>query len=329
MPDTADTTRPQTTSGQIDHDLVFWRGHTDAKVQSCLEIAAGWSRACPPKPVPDDPAKLVLRDADGVPRAVLVGSAAAAPDLAARHARRAHQVVEALPSSLASVVLTPLLAGEAEGRSYVVWPYRVPAGDGRLAQWLWRRRLAGPVSSWLLSVTEATRTPIPAGQVGTHLLEPLAALQAVPGISARVIESAEAAIRAFSSGALRPVHVLMHNDLWTGNLLAGGIHSESGPFSFTIIDWAGAEVQGYPGYDLARWSASVRQKPAAYGRALARHGTVLGCEAGGMASYLAAALGYLAMHLEGLSPQRFVRLADECMQRQSQALATLGPTVKR
>ena len=308
-----------------DAALAFWRDRTGEAVCACLEVdEVSWSRACPPKPVPDDAAKLVLRSVSGQPLAVLVGSSPPAPDMAARHARRCDAAVQALPEVLASVVLGPMTQGEVEGRSYVVWPFCQPGAEGRLAQWRWRRRWAKPVSDWLLEVNRATRTPIASEQLGDRILSPLSALLAMEGLGPRSRNIATAAVAAFSAGEVSPIHVLMHNDLWTGNVLAARADAPADRYPFTIIDWAGAEVAGYPGYDLARWAQSIRLKPAGYGKALKRHADVLGCEVGAMPAHLAVGLGYLAMHLEGFAPQRFVRLADECLEKVEAALESAG-----
>jgi len=116
----------------------------------------------------------------------------------------------------------------------------------------------------------------------------------------------------------------MHNDLWTGNVLGADKGAAENPYGFVLIDWAGSEVSGYPAYDLTRWAQSVRMKPRVFGRELCRHADVLGCAPDRMRAHLAVSLGYLAMHLEGFTPQRFARLADDCWGRMSQALETMG-----
>ncbi|XAL98717.1 hypothetical protein OT109_14150 [Phycisphaeraceae bacterium D3-23] len=311
-------------TAEPDAALAFWRERAGDAVHACLGSSMTWSRACAPKPVPDDAAKLVLRCPLGRPHAVLVGSASAAPEMAARHAERSQAAADALPDELAAVVLKPITQGEVDGRSYVVWPYRSPGGEGRLAQWRWRRRWSAPVSNWLFEVNQATCTPIAPDLMRERVVAPLEALGAIEGVSGRVCQSADQAAEAFTAGGVPAVHVLMHNDLWTGNVLCPEKASAGGRYPFTIIDWAGAEVSGYPAYDLARWAQSARLKASGYGAELVRHSGVLGCDPGAMRAHLAVGLGFLAMNLEGFSPQRFVRLADECLEGMENALAAAG-----
>lgn len=318
----AETTHPGVS--EPDAALAFWRERAGEAVRRHLSDAVSWSRACAPKPVPDDAAKLVLRDSAGKPLGVLVGSAQAAPEMAARHARRSRAAAEVLPNDLAAVVLQPITQGDVAGRSYVVWPYRIPGREGRLAQWRWRRRWAVPVSDWLFEVNRTTCTPIAPEQHAVSVAAPLEALRSIEGVSDRVRGCAMQAAEAFAGGGVSAVHVLMHNDLWTGNVLCPEKAAAGSRYPFTIIDWAGAEVAGYPAYDLARWAQSARLKPSGYGAQLVRHSGVLGCAPEAMRFHLALGLGLLATQLEGFSPQRFVRLADECLEGMEAALAAAG-----
>lgn len=311
-----------------DEELLFWRGHLGASFDSRLGGPLEWGRACPPKPVVDDPAKLLLCTESGTPRAVLVGASAAAPEMAKRHVERSLVVAEALPQPLRRVVLQAAEVGEVDGRSYVLWPYHEAPGAGRLAQWRWRRRMARPVADWLYEATAATQQPVAEEAFPALIAKPLSALAAMPGLGASLRAGVAQAEQDFAMGQARAVRVLMHNDLWTGNVLgpAPGAPREKdeNPYGFVLIDWAGSEVAGYPAYDLTRWAQSVRMKPRVFGRELARHAEALGCSPGRMRAHLAVSLGYLAMHLEGFTPQRFARLADDCWGRMDQALQTLG-----
>jgi hypothetical protein len=272
---------------------------------------------CPPKAVGDDTAKFLIRDPGGRPTAVLLGSPPDYPDAVHRSMSRARAARSALGPELGRVVLDPLVEGRASGLSYAVLPYCAPWSENRLVGRIQRLALGPSLFGWLRRATRATLSePFPGGSdpelVGW--LEYLAGLREVSG---QVRGAAEQALGRLSSGAWRPRRVLLHGDLWTGNLLfrqphPGASATAGDPLRgrLVIIDWDGSRPDGCGIFDLLRLAASLRSGPRRLRREVAAHCEALGCDLADARSYLALALGELGLRLEQFPMHQFAAMAD-------------------
>ncbi|NER49094.1 MAG: phosphotransferase [Symploca sp. SIO1A3] len=278
------------------------------------------SLLCPLKPVMDDSAKLLVKDTAGHPIAVVLCSSPVTPGLVARGMERTRLVKQALGSDIGRVVLDPLLEGKINGLSYAVLPHCQPLSSSRLI-WPVQRTLLSPhVFQWLSRVTEVTANTVHAEQVEPDFIVPLKYLAELEAMTERVRAGAQQVLQRLADGKWSPRHVVMHNDLWKGNILledrnVSGLGKQLSTEHFIIIDWMGAMVQGYAMYDLIRLAQSLKLG----GRQLREHVTThcqfLGCDFIDARSHLLAALGYLGMHLEHFPLPRFVQMADSCLEK--------------
>lgn len=276
---------------------------------------------CQPKAVADDVTKLLVRDAGGRPRCVAMVAAPADPHLVRRGADRARLVRERLGPDLGAAVLLPLAEGEADGRSYAVYPYCKPAARAGLAAKLQAPRLRPLVTGWLAAATEATARPADPQRIPGAFREPLEQLAANPGMAAPVRAAAERALGRLASGAWQPRHAVMHGDFWLGNVLFTQDPARTDRFRrIAIIDWPGASTEGYGLYDLVRLAMSMKLSPGALRAQAARHARALGCDPGDARSHLVAALADLGTHLGHFPPDRYAALAARCLETLDRAV---------
>lgn len=268
----------------------------------------------PDKPVADQTYKFLVRSREGESLAVVLCSPGVAPDLIARGARCAVEAKRALGPELGKVVLDPLAEGELKGLSYVVLPYREPLSEKRLAGWLQRRRVRPMVFSWLLGLTRQTMRDVSDADRHARFIRPLGQLAEAAGASDAVRRAGERGLNRLEQGRWTPRYVLMHNDLWKGNILLDG-HG-----GFVVIDWPGSAVDGYAIYDLARLAESFGLSGGVLGEQVRAHCRVLGCDAQDAVSHLAAGLGHLLQNLEHFPMHRFLPLADDCVRRITSAV---------
>lgn len=263
--------------------------------------------------VADGTRVLDLRDGDGDVRGVVLCSSPAAPDMAARDVARARLAREALGPSLGGVVLEPLAAGRLDGLSYSVMPFCRPLSDRRVLWAMQRRVLVTPLLTWLAQATERTASPVAASGLDSAFAAPLRHLAGMEQVPGPLRAAAEQAGERLAAGAWRPRHVLMHGDLWKGNVL---LRPRDGvaPWHrrFVLIDWAGSEARGYALYDLVRLALSFGLAPSRLGSEVRRHCRLLECDVQDAAAHLAAALGHLALHLEHFPLARFIETAGAC-----------------
>jgi Phosphotransferase enzyme family len=288
----------------------------DPVAEALLSVArvGGIEPLGPDKPVADQTYKFLVVSSEGKRLAVVLCSPGVSPDLIARGNRCAADAKRALGVELGKVVLEPLGEGEIHGLSYVVLPYREPLSERRVAGWLQRRRVGPRVLDWLHGLTRETMCDVSDEERHARFIRPLGELAKSVDVSDAVRSAAERGLRRLEQGEWTPRFVLMHNDLWKGNIL---LNEDGG---IVVIDWPGSMVDGYAMYDLVRLSDSFGLSGRALGEQVRAHCRVLGCEPGEAAGHLAAGLGYLLGNLDHFPMHLFVPLADRCVKRISSAV---------
>lgn len=264
--------------------------------------------------VADDPAKLLLWGEGGEAIAVLIWSPPAAPNIVERGAVRASAAAMRLGRDLNAVVIEPLQCGELDGRSYVILPLERPLNSNR---WIWRAQrywLAPRILSWLQHAVVQTQREIPDAEIRDKVGLPLETVIADPLLSASLRARAERALSRLHDERWSPRSALCHNDLWSGNVLLprSAESRRRAGFGFYLIDWAGAEIDGFPIWDLLRVATSFSVPRFWLRRQLIRHCALLGCDESDAGSYLAAAVGQLALH-RGCMPDSVYSEASEMM----------------
>ena len=81
---------------------------------------------------------------------------------------------------------------------------------------------------------------------------------------------------------------------------------------FTVIDWGGSEIEGYPIFDLVRFSLSFQLSSSRLQTEVVRHCRVLQCETIDAVSYVLAALGHIANNLGHFPLDRFSQMTNSC-----------------
>ena len=267
--------------------------------------------------VADSTMKASVRDASGRPRGFIVCSPSISPDLVARSISRARQAKAVVGPVLGKRIIEPLVEGSVRGLSYAVFPYC----DGlstflpiRVAQrWLITRSIL----EWLFQVNKQTIHEVSSARLADAFARPLERLESMPQVSGNVRAVAAKAQRRLESSKWKPRHVLMHGDLWLGNVLLKCSSAEVPRWRWAdravVIDWPGSEVDGYAIYDLIRLSQSANLGRTILRKELMRHCELLDCELLNAMSHLAAALGYIAITLEHFPIDRYARMAERCV----------------
>jgi hypothetical protein len=280
------------------------------------------SLLCPRKPVVDDLTKLVVKNRENHPIAVILCSPPAFPRLTDHYMYKTLEAQRVLEPELGHVVVAPLSTGQVKGLSYAILPYHRPLCDGTLRWYLQRAQLSGDMFKLLQRITELSYTPVTPPQVSKNFVKPLEHLTELEGLSTHCRTVVERALDRLENRDWQPCHILMHSDLWKGNLLLNQDvprGQKNWWNKFVLIDWSGSMAQGYGIYDLIRLAQSMKLKPAALHKQLVAHCQSLGCEVEDARCHLVSALGYLALNLENFPFNRFVALADGCLSTLEQA----------
>jgi hypothetical protein len=254
--------------------------------------------------VADGPALFLITD--GRFSCVLQLSPKAFPNAVAEGAERARAFAGRLPLALADPVLQPLEEGRYDGRSFTILPYHRPFSNNRYLWVMQRSGVAPDLFDWILGLSRESKLPRDKGPRLETYRDNLACI-------ATLMTGHDALLRAVASGTDRiergeidPRFAPMHGDLWRGNILRG---SASGSHRFSVIDWRGSEIDGFPMFDLVRLSQSFRQSSCQLARELRRHAGALDCSIRDLEVHLLAALGHYAVHRGEMLLPNFAAMA--------------------
>jgi hypothetical protein len=307
-------------------DLSQW---LEAPLADALRIRNGkleFSPLSSGNKVADGTTVLLLRNTLDRSLRVVLCSPPVSPDMVKRAMDRAHLARSILGASAAAPILDPLAQGRVQGLSYAVLPYCHNLSESRSVWWLQRALLRPSIFNWLRQITECTMRDAERASIEHDFTAPLQRIVWLTPLRGRLRAAASRAIERINEGAWVPKLVLMHGDLWKGNIL---IRPQDNILRridisnrFVITDWAGSEVSGYAIYDLVRLADSMHLNARNLQREVERHCSLLGCEPVDATSYLMAALGHIAMNLEHFPIDRYTHMADSCYAILEHALAS-------
>ncbi|HZT03149.1 MAG TPA: phosphotransferase [Steroidobacteraceae bacterium] len=241
---------------------------------------------------------------------VVVVSPALFPEVVAEEYLKAARMRSHL-GDLGAPILEPLDSGRIGTLSYAVLPYRRPLARRRGLRWIDRKWMKRYVREWLLQLAQRRSTHCSLTRYEASLTA-LGRTVAADSVTAALLRSAEKYLR---SGRFAPRACPMHGDLWGGNVLHGAAST-----AFTLVDWRGSEIDGFPLFDLIRTAQSFGFSAKALYRELQLHRAALGCQPEDLPVYLLGALGHYAAHLGEMAPRLFRDMADECVRHLSLAL---------
>ena len=264
----------------------------------------------------DSPRVFVVRVRNEKPCAVVLCSPEAAPKIVGRAMQRALECQQQAGSALGRRILQPLAQGHIAERTYAVLPYCYPLSDFRPLWYLQRHLLRPALSEWLVQLAKVTVVAPTSPQLEARFEKPLAALATLDAASGRLRTAARSAANRLKSGIWSPKHVLMHGDLWKGNVMVRAPligAADRWEDRLVLIDWAGASVDGYPLFDLVRALAAFKYNGRYARQQLLRQCEILECEPADVSSHLCAALAFYYAHLEEWPLPRFLKMSEACL----------------
>jgi hypothetical protein len=306
-------------------DLIHW---LNSPLADAIGIPNGKfeiSLLSPGDKVADGTTVFLLRNLSDQPLAVVLCSPAVSPGMVKRAMDRAQQAKVSLSNSAGKHILDPLAQGWVKGLSCAILPYCLRLSDTRF-WWIQRALLRQSVFDWLRQLTECTVSEANSASIEHKFVAPLRHMVWLTPIRGSLRAAASRAIERINNGEWTPKLVLMHGDLWKGNILIRPqeniLRRLDMSERFVITDWAGSDISGHAIYDLVRLAESMRLNVRNLSREVNRHCHLLGCERVDATSYLIAALGHIAMNLEHFPMENYTNMAESCYATLDHALAT-------
>lgn len=234
------------------------------------------------------------------------------PNVVDEEVQQSRKCKDYLGCEVGSVILTPVLSGEINGRSYAVFDYCEGFGGNRIIWWYQKQKLMPSIFSWLRAVL---LHPVSKQQSDTrtsngieHAIDSLRRLHGLPDWF-----SAEMSGARFSGALSKGCNTrsLMHGDLWKGNILRSPAHCNG--MNFVIVDWRGAHIDGFPFFDLICLCRSLRVSRSTARTELDKHRMLIGCGMFEARLYIIGGLGLIARNIDQFPLTAFWDLARETL----------------
>jgi aminoglycoside phosphotransferase (APT) family kinase protein len=261
----------------------------------------------------------ILRIDDRVFRCVLQISPAALPDVVKQACTKAKAFANAVGLSLASAMLLPIAEGRHQGRSFAILPYRRSFSRNKIAWRIQRGMISPAVLDWLAGLAGRADVRNDNASDTAVYRDNFRALISQEGVNENVRKAAEIALDRLERQELEPRICPMHGDLWLGNILRA---PPGFTYPFSVIDWGGSSVRGYPAFDLVRLASSYRLGPGRLARELVRHADAIGCSTVDTHSHLLAALGHFTIHRGEMPLPKLIGMVHHCDETHRQAMAS-------
>lgn len=144
-----------------------------------------------------------------------------------------------------------------------------------------------------------------------------------PFLDSDIKKCIKKSISRLETGEWTPRHSIDHNDLWLGNVMLADRDDYNPKPSppFVLIDWAGANPQGYGIYDLIRLSLTLRLFTRTLHHELIAHSKALQCSFEDVIGHFFASLGHLHQHLECFPESRYIQTFRNCWAALTQAIS--------
>jgi len=255
----------------------------------------------PPKTIQDSTTSILIRNKKNKKIAVLL---CARSEYSKNIERNVVNAEKAKRLVSGDNILDPLFYQEKEGISCAAWPYCEPLSENSLLGPIQRRIITPSILKWLSDLTKNSLKKTSYEEQQNDFLIPLENFASNNKIDKEMSIAINKAIDNYQKKSWIPQFVLAHNDLRKCNILHGLARGSS----FTVIDWAGANFNGYAIYDFVCISSSLNISPEKFIRELREHCKILECDIKDSISYLLASLANLGMNLECFPEENYLNL---------------------
>ncbi len=218
---------------------------------------------------------------------------------------------------LSNNILRPSSTGIFRNRSYAFWPIKKIISNNKINRKIQIQSVHSQVFQWFCDMSSISRLAINSDvNLSRQYIDPLIFLVDKKYIPKSIKTIANVTLRALDTNNFVPVSVAQHGDLWHGNILLEKTwpYSLCSPVPFFIIDWGGANVQGYPYVDQLRYLKSIDKGDRAVAKHLSIYSKCCSLSECDIVNYTCAYAGHLGMNRGEFPIDRYLALVSEMLE---------------
>lgn len=227
----------------------------------------------------------------------------------------AREVTMRVDHEVGKHISRPIHEGTFGNQSYAFFSRLSPISNKKIIRVLQKRTAIKKVAPWLARLAEQTRQKnYGSKDYGRLFVQPLVAITQDKDISENMKYFTNDIIKRIETEEPEFFTVAQHGDFWVGNVLferriLEGVNPFLGDFS--IIEWRGMRLDGYPFMDLVRFCLSLYNVDSPQNAMLLRKYREHLCVPKGDESvYIMLALGRLGAELDQFPKERYCAMCD-------------------
>lgn len=249
---------------------------------------------------------------------VLLVSNASFPDVVHADVARAREIAARVSDPVRVHISAPVSEGKLGTQTYAAFSRLSPLSDFRLVKRLQKHKAARKVLPWIVELAKETKEHRDAPpDFERYFIHPLVALCDDDALSDNVRNRADEYLGVVRNREANLFTVVQHGDFWIGNVFFArrafpNINPALGDFS--VIDWRGARLDGYPCSDWLRFCSSLfKSRSAQTAELISAYKNALEISDLEFQVYCFLALGRLGGELDQFPKERYIAACDNTL----------------
>lgn len=249
---------------------------------------------------------------------VLLISNPSYPNSVMNDVSRARRIARILSPAVASRISSPIYEGKYGEQTFAAFSRLSPLSNYRLIRIMQREMAVKSILPWLIEFaleTQVFRTT--SGDIERYYERPLLAICEDQDMSKEITSRARTCLNLVRDKNPKLFTSAQHGDFWIGNIFFRKRALQSiNPIlgDFTVIDWGGSRLHGYPCIDCLRLCTSLYRLGSSRTRNFtSAYNSAMKISALEYQLYCLSALGKLSMDLDQFPKEHFIALCDNVL----------------
>lgn len=255
-----------------------------------------------------------IKGINGKDDAVFIVSNSDFPDFVQLAAKKAEKISTLVSAEVSSAILHPKFSGSIGKQSFSVYPMLLPISQNRLICAAQKYSIKKSVYKWIADLCISSQRSITSiDDMNEFYIKPLSYICEESQFSDAFRKAAERTMSSIKTKQFIPICCIQHGDFWLGNILLNRDWPKVNAYGnkFSVIDWGGANINGYPFIDLLRYTtSSTRSRPALF-RNLQDYSRYCSIPPDKVIDYVCAGIGWLGLNRNEFPFDRYIHLGEK------------------